>query len=98
MPFEKVNINKTITDTLAADAELNKLWNDSRTEYRLLGNLAKIRKEKGISQVELAELTGNKQQVISRIENRDNSPTLKTFCGILDVLGYDVQLVPRERV
>jgi len=98
MPFDKINVNRTIAEKLNADPELKQLWDESRTEYRLLGDLVKLRKEKGISQVELAELTGNKQQVISRIENRDNSPTLKTFCGILDVLGYDVQLVPRERV
>jgi len=98
MPFEKINVNQTITDKLSADPELKLLWGESRTEYRLLGDLVKLRKEKGMSQVELAELTGNKQQVISRIENRDNSPTLKTFCGILDVLGYDVLLVPKERV
>ena len=98
MPFEKINVNRTIIEKLTADPELKQLWDKSRTEYRLLGDLAKLRKEKGMSQVELAELTGNKQQAISRIENRENSPTLKTFCGILDVLGYDVQLVPRERV
>jgi ribosome-binding protein aMBF1 (putative translation factor) len=96
MPFEKINVNRMINDTLSADPELRKLWNESRTEYRILGELVKLRKEKGISQVSLAEMTGNKQQVISRIENRENSPTLKTVCGILDVLGYDVQFVPRE--
>ena len=98
MPFEKVNIEQTITDKLAADPELKQLWDESRTEYRLLGDLVRLRKEKGLSQVDLAELTGNKQQIISRIENRDNSPTLRTFCNILDVLGYEAILVPKERV
>jgi transcriptional regulator with XRE-family HTH domain len=62
----------------------------------VLDNLIKLRKEKGLSQVELAGLSGNKQQVISRKENRENSPTLKTLCSILDVLGYDIQFVPKE--
>jgi transcriptional regulator with XRE-family HTH domain len=62
-----------------------------------LGELVKLRKQKRISQTELAEKTGNKQQVISRIENRENSPTLKTLCGILDALDYDIQFVPREQ-
>ncbi len=96
MPFEKVNVSQIITGTLASDSELKTLWDESRMEYRILGELAKLRKEKGISQISLAEMTGNKQQVISRIENRENSPTLKTVCGILDVLGYDIQLVPRN--
>lgn len=98
MPFEKINISKTITEALTADPELKDMWDESRTEYHVLGELVKLRKEKGISQVELAEKTGNKQQVISRIENRENSPTLKTICSILDVLGYDIQFVPKERV
>ena len=97
MPFEKIDIKQTINDTLAADPELKRMWEESRTEYSVLGELVKLRKAKGISQVELAEKTGNKQQVISRIENKENSPTLKTLCSILDVLGYDIQFVPREK-
>ena len=96
MPFEKIYVNQTITDTLAADSELKQMWENSRTEYQVLGALVKLRKEKGVSQAELTEKTGNKQQVISRIENRENSPTLKTLCSILDVLGYDIRFVPKE--
>jgi len=96
MPFEKINVNKVIDDTLAADSELKQIWDESRTEYNVLGNLIKLRKEKGLSQAELAGMSGNKQQVISRIENNENSPTLKTLCSILDVLGYDIQFVPKE--
>ena len=66
-------------------------------EYAVLGRLIKIRKEKGLSQSELAEKSGNRQQVISRIENKENSPTLKTICSLLDVLDYEIQLVPKER-
>ena len=49
MPFEKIDVNRTIADKLTADPELKQLWEDSRTEYRLLGDLVKLRKEKGIS-------------------------------------------------
>jgi ribosome-binding protein aMBF1 (putative translation factor) len=98
MPFEKMDVAKTIDDILTADTELKRMWDESRTEYRVLGELVKLRKQRGISQTELAEKTGNKRQVISRIENRENSPTLKTLCGILDALEYDIQFVPREQV
>jgi len=96
MPFEKVNFDDVLNQTINTDPELKKMWDESRTEYRALGNLIKLRKEKGLSQARLAEMTGNKQQVISRIENKENSPTLKTLCNMLDVLGYDIQFVPRE--
>ena len=98
MPFVELDVKRYIEDSLNADSELKELWDKSRTEYAVLGQLVKIRKEKGISQVELAEKSGNKQQVISRIENKENSPTLKTLCSILDVLDYDIRFVPRHRV
>ena len=97
MPFKKMDIRNTIQDTLSTDSELKQIWDESRTEYKVLGELIRIRKEKGLSQVELAKQTGNKQQVISRIENKDNSPTLKTLCGILDALNYEILFVPRSR-
>ena len=96
MPFKKIDVDELINSKRSADPEFKELWDSSRTEYRLLGELIKLRKEKGVTQIELAEKTGNKQQVISRIENRENSPTLKTLCGILDALDYDIQFVPRE--
>ena len=98
MPFKEINVDQLITNTLNSDPELKQMWDESRTEYKVLGELIKLRKEKGMSQVELANKSGNKQQVISRIEKKENSPTLKTLCGILDVLDYDIQFVPRHRV
>ena len=97
MPFEKINVQETISQALASDPELKRIWDESRTEYRILGELVRLRKAKNISQSELAELSGYKQQAISRIENKENSPTLKTLCGLLDVLDYDIQLVPRKQ-
>ena len=87
MTFRKINIEDKIHEKRENDIEFKKAWDESRTEYKLLGELVKLRKESGLTQLELAERSGNKQQVISRIENKENSPTLKTLCGILDVLG-----------
>ena len=95
MPFKQININEQINEKLNTDAEFKQLWNESRSEYRLLADLIKIRKATGMSQAELAEKSGNKQQVISRIENHENSPTLKTLCGLLDVLGYEIRFEPK---
>lgn len=98
MPFTtEPNIKEFIQEKLETDPEFKKVWEESRSEYKLLGELMKIRKQKGLSQAELAEKTGNKQQVISRMETKENSPTLKTLCRILDVLDYDIVLVPKNR-
>jgi len=95
--FKKIDVKKTIATALNDDPELKQLWENTRSEYRVLGELAMLRKEKGLSQSELAKKAGFKQQVISRIENKENSPSLKTLCSILDVLDYDIALVPKHR-
>jgi len=98
MPFKKVNVSELIKERLDADTELKEIWDNSRMEYAVLGELIKIRKEQGLSQSDLAEKSGNKQQVISRIENKENSPTLKTVCCLLNALEYEIQLIPKRRV
>ncbi len=40
-------------------------------------------------------MLGSKQQVISQIEKRENSPSLKSLCNILNTLGYELQNVKR---
>lgn len=95
MPFKELNVKETIENEKVKNSEFTKVWEESRTEYKLLAELVRLRKEQKLTQGELAELTGNKQQVISRIEKRENSPTLKTFCGLLNTLGYDLQIVKR---
>ena len=98
MPFKQINVNEQILEKRNNDAEFDSLWQESRNEYKLLAELVKIRKEANLSQTELAEKSGNKQQVISRIENKENSPTLKTLCSILDVLGYEIRFEPKQRI
>ena len=57
-------------------------------EKELINQMINLRKEQNITQQQLAKLTGNKQQAISRIEKNENSPSLQTFCNILSALGY----------
>ena len=95
MPFEKIEVGQIIEEKRNSDPEFKELWDGSRTEYRILGELVRLRKEKGITQVELAQKSGYKQQVISRIEKKENSPTLKTLCCLADVLDVDIVLVPK---
>jgi len=97
MPFKKVDVSALITETLQSDIELKEMWDNSRMEYAVLGELIKIRKGQGLSQADLAKKSGNKQQVISRIENKENSPTLKTVCSLLHAMDYEIQLVPRKQ-
>jgi len=96
MPFEKFDVKEYIASQRNTDPDFKEAWDSSRMEYRLLGELVKLRKAKGISQLVLEERTGIKQQVISRIEKKESSPTLRTLCALADVLDVEIQLVPRQ--
>lgn len=64
-------------------------------DQKLIDNLIEIRKRENISQAELAEITGNSQQSISRFEKKTHSPSMKLFSSIVNALGYEVQLVKK---
>ena len=64
-------------------------------EKKLIDEVVRIRKEQNMSQSKLAELTGNKQQAISRTENKEHSPSLKLFYSMVNALGYELQIVKR---
>jgi DNA-binding XRE family transcriptional regulator len=96
MPFEKLFVQEKINKRKRTSKEFEQLWEESREEYRLIGEMISIRKAEKITQTELAELTGSKQQVISRIEKKENSPSLRMFCNMLQALGYELQIVKRQ--
>lgn len=62
----------------------------------LIDEMIILRKELKISQRQLAKLTGNKQQAISRMEKKEHSPTLKVFCNMIYALGYELKIVKIE--
>ena len=64
-------------------------------EQALIDEAIQIRKSLNITQRELANLTGSQQQAISRIENKEHSPSLKLFYSIIDALGYELKLVKK---
>ena len=67
-------------------------------EKELIDLMITLRKEQNISQSKLAEMTGTKQQVVSRVEKNENSPSLKSFCNMLNALGYELQIVKKSNV
>ena len=96
MSFVSVNIKEQINKRMSESTDFKKKWEDSREEYRLIGEMIKLRKQEKITQSQLAVLTGTKQQVISRIEKKEQSTSLKFFCRILDALGYELIIVKKK--
>lgn len=98
MPFVEANIRKEIEKRKEESPSFAKAWNESREEYRLIGEMISLRKAEKITQRQLAAITGSKQQVISRIEKKESSPSLKIFCCMLNALGYELQIVKKSNI
>ena len=72
------------------------MWDETHTEYELIGEMISLRKKENMTQKELAKLTGQKQQVISRIERKERMPSIGSFNKILNALGYELKIVKKE--
>lgn len=83
----------TFFDDIERNDETLKKWGDLyRVEKELIETIVKTRKIKGLSQKQLAEMTGLKQPAIARIENSTNSPQLDTIIKIADALELKLTL------
>lgn len=98
MPFVEISVKNEIEKQRQIDPKFKKAWDESRAEYKLIGEMISLRKQENITQKELAKLTGNKQQVISRIERKQSVPTIRAFSHILDALGYELQIVKKKSI
>ena len=70
---------------------------ESDLRVSLIGELIKARKEQGISQKELEELSGVKQPVIAGMEKGITNPRLDTILKVLVPLGKTLAAVPLEK-
>lgn len=89
--IEKGEVSLTLKENMPAPT-----FYATDKDKKLIDEMVLIRKTLNISQNKLAELSGNKQQVISRIERKENTPTLKVFCNLLNALGYELQIVKKS--
>ena len=69
---------------------------ESDLRVAIIGELIKARKEQGISQKQLEEISGVKQPVIARMERGITSPQLDTIIKLLVPLGKTLKIVPLE--
>jgi DNA-binding XRE family transcriptional regulator len=63
-------------------------------EVALIGKMIEAREQKGISQRELAEISGVKQPAIARLESLKATPQIDTLFKVLHPLGYTIEIVP----
>jgi len=85
----------TFSDILNDDNLLSAVERDLiNFEISLIKKLIEAREEMGISQKQLADLSGLKQPAIARLESMRVSPQVNTLLKILKPLGYTLAIVP----
>lgn len=80
-------------ETRVSPAEREKI----NFEVSLIGKMIEAREAKGISQRELAELSGVKQPAIARIESMKTTPQIDTLLKVLAPLGYTLSITPLQQ-
>lgn len=64
----------------------------------IINKIKTMRKEKGLSQIELAKRCGVPQSTIGRIENHSMNPSLDMIMSILNVLNIKIEFAENSRI
>ncbi|MCI6089914.1 MAG: helix-turn-helix transcriptional regulator [Erysipelotrichaceae bacterium] len=82
------------------DSNFKKEYDDLEPEYDIINAMIKVRKERGLTQKQLSELTGISQADISRIENGTRNPSLEMIKRLATGMGMRLKLefIPVSKV
>ncbi|MBR3146784.1 MAG: helix-turn-helix transcriptional regulator [Eubacterium sp.] len=89
------NYEKWFQDQMK-DSEFKKEYDSLGPEYELIDLITTMRTDRGMTQKELARITGIDQAVISKIENGAREPGIRTLEKLANGLGYTFKLVPKK--
>ena len=69
------------------------LYEVEEEQFKLIQNLIKKRKEKNMTQKDIANMTGLSQQAVSRIEKYGNTPSMVNLIKYLRALDLDINSI-----
>ena len=92
------NFRETLNEQLN-NPEFKKEWDALEPEYQIIKAMLDARNEKAMTQKQLADITGIPQADISRLENGNANPSLRTLQRLADGMGMKLKLefVPANR-
>lgn len=96
MGFHKVDAEKEIKKAVDKNPELSIFIRQAEMQYQLIKKIAEYRKSKGITQKEVAKRSGLTQQMVSRMEKIENSPTLDNFLRYVLALGLELSVDKKD--
>ena len=87
---------KDFLDEQLRDEEFKKEYDALEAEFSIIQALLDARKNSGLTQMDLAERTGIAQADISKLENGNANPSLKTLQRLAEGMGMrlKVEFVP----
>lgn len=92
------NFQETISEQLN-DANFKKEYDRLQPEFAIIQAMLDARKASGLTQKDLADRTGIAQADISKLENGNANPSLRTLQRLADGMGMKLKLefVPANR-
>ena len=96
----KINNEKftTLSDYLNDESKVTKAERAQiEFETELIGKLIEAREQRGLSQRDLAKLSGVKQPSIARLESMRATPQIDTLFKLLNPLGYTLVIEALEK-
>lgn len=96
MGFKKVDCIAEKNKIISQDATMKNYIEEFDKEYQLMQSVISIRKELNLTQKEVSKKSGLTQQMISRMEKVDNSPTLANFLKYISALGLDINFIRKK--
>lgn len=93
------NFRETLNKRLETDAEFRKEYEALASEYELAKMLIACRNADNLTQKQLSELTGIDQADISKIENGNANPSIKTLTRIASAMNMNlkIEFVPKTQ-
>jgi len=86
-----MNWNKA-KDIILKNEEVQKELKMNEAEYKIIEEIIMARKEKNLTQKDLAELVGTKQSNISRFESGNYNPSLEFLNKIVQAVGKELEV------
>jgi HTH-type transcriptional regulator/antitoxin HipB len=69
----------------------------ARSSHQVGRLIQRFRQEKGLNQTQLAQLAGQRQEMISKIETGQGGVKLTTLFDVLAALGLEMTFEPRSQ-
>ena len=77
---------------IESNSDVREALAENQSEYEIIREIIKVRKDRNLTQKALAELVGTKQSNISRLESGTYNPSLSFLRKIATALGKHLEI------